>query len=145
MKTAELPRRVIPAGTELFHGTDSAGPMDRPDGPAWFCFSPAAAEGWAGWAQALPAGRRKGPRRVLAYRVSCEVELLDTVAFSDWQRLGLMLLDDDEPSPWALAAAVAKDGAAGWYGGREVMLSRPDAILVKTGEETLAEGREAAG
>ena len=122
---ASYPTLVLPAGTKLFHGTDSAGEFLVPDGPAWFAFNLSKAQQWAGWSQSMPAGRTKADRRVLVLRSRADVSLLDTRKRSDWEKLCLELCGDPEAGMYAVAEQVRQAGYAGWYGRTEVLLTDP--------------------
>lgn len=111
---------ILPANTQLHHGTDSKRRFKMPKGPAWFCEQWDAAAPWAGWRKTGPG--IGGVRRVLSLYTTAEITLLDTVSFEDWNAMGLELLDDPEPGTYEAALAVAKAGYAGWYGKTEIML-----------------------
>lgn len=124
-----FPMLVLPAGTTVFHGTDSAGEFLIPDGPAWFAFDQAKAKQWAGWSQGMPAGRTKADRRVLVLRTTADVSLLDTRKVRDWEKLCLDLCGDPEAGMYVVAQEVRQAGYAGWYGRTEMLLGNPAAWL----------------
>jgi hypothetical protein len=118
---AGLRTRTLHAGTILYHGTGTSARFRIPSGPAWFTFSSATAAWWATeW--------DKGPKpRVLAFRVTSPVTLVDTGAREDRERLAERLGSDD--SKFEMAWAVAASGLDGWYGEDEVMLIHPGSWL----------------
>ena len=127
---AAAPTKVLRAGTILYHGTNSAGDFQHPDGPAWFTPSLKIGLQWAGWSESLPDGRTKGDKRVLSYRVVQDVTLLSFTA-KVWSGLGLILCDDEEPSPWDLAHKLV-GCVPGWMSTEsngEVMLTTPSEVL----------------
>ncbi len=128
-RTKTLPTARLEAGTKLYHGTRCVGDFEAPDGPAWFAFDRDKARGWCDWASEPPRGRTYGEPRVLCYEVAADAELLDTRTLVNWERAGIALVGDGDPEIYALAAAVARSGRAGWLGGSEVLLSEPAAWL----------------
>lgn len=123
-----LPRRTIPAGTRLYHGTQTAGRFVLPDGPAWFTTAEDSAARWIGWARA-PVGRRRGASRVLVAELTEAVALLDVVALGRWRHLALATAGDPEAGPGTMARVLRSAGIAGWYGRTEVLLTVPEAVL----------------
>lgn len=132
----KLKFRTIKAGTLLYHGTDCAGDFHIPDGPAWFTWSREQAEEWAGWSECLPAGRTKGPPRIISARLSQNVRLVDVEELEDWKNLCLAF-DMSEPSPGRLAQAMSDAGMDGWYESSEVMLTNPEKVLQPDRSENL--------
>ena len=128
---------TVPAGTRIWHGSDCTGPLDPPAGPAWFTRDPAAAADWAGWSEGLPDGRERGQRRLLGYELTAPVRLLDTTRLEDWSALGVALLDDPEPGPWALADALTRAEGGGWSSPRELLLC-DTGVLRKRSDTPLA-------
>jgi len=128
-----LPMLVIPAGTELHHGTDCAGDFEIPDGPAWFASTHEVAAEWAGWN--YPAhDRADGERRTHAHVTLADLRLVDLDAVQavedGWDRLCLAVAGiDDELTREELAAAFAQRGLAGWAGEEELLIVSPDKVL----------------
>lgn len=125
---ADLPRIVIKAGTRLYHGTDAVENFDRIDQPAWFTTGAAAAARWAGWASYRDSGKTFGARRVLAFELIRDVELLDVRTHALWSELAERLTGDPEASPWTMARELV-GRADGWDGRTEIMLTNPSVCL----------------
>jgi hypothetical protein len=117
-------------GTVLYHGTDCDGDFGIPDGPCWFAFDRRTAKNWVDWSQKPPAGRVKGPGRVIEVELSKDVLLLDVVVLEDWAALAMEHCGDIEASPYPVADSLAGKGVLGWIGEREIMLTRPENVLI---------------
>jgi len=116
---------LLPTGTILYHGTDSPKNFTMLRGPSWLVDDIRKAEEWAGWSKS-GGGRKK---RVLEFSTKKTLKLLDTRALRQWRRVGILLMDDDDPCMWGLARKVAEAGFDGWLGNTEVMISRPKDAL----------------
>ena len=130
-----LPLVSIPAGTTLYHGTDSKKSFTTLDGPAWLTSDIQKAEEWAGWAEEGGGGKK----RVLTFSTKKMLQLLDTRSLQRWKRVGMALMNDDEPYMWTLARKVAEAGFDGWFGDTEVMVSRPREALAYRGVTAVGE------
>lgn len=53
---------------------------------------------------------------------------------ADWEALAERLCGESEPYIWTFAKEVKKAELSGWYGGREVMLARPEECLMPVSE-----------
>jgi hypothetical protein len=124
------PAFVLPAGTQLFHGSDCAGEFLVPDGPAWFAFTFERGARWSGWSEIPPAGRIKGQRRLLAFKVAADITLIDTRRFEIWEKLCTDLSGDPEAGMGTIAQRVREEGLVGWYGRHEVLLAEPATWLI---------------
>lgn len=127
---------TLSAATVVWHGTDCAGSLARPDGPLWVTEDRGRACQWARWKSQPADGRPPGPLRVISYTVRRPVQLVDTVAVERWEALGRWLAGTPEPGPWTLALACRRQGLAGWRGTNELLLCDPG-VLIKTGEQLL--------
>jgi hypothetical protein len=116
-----IPRFTLKAGTIIYHGTETRANIEKPRGPAWFTRSLVNAQKWAGWRTSDPD---KGIRRVLAYRVTSDIELYDTRKAQNYYKVAALFDPENEPedaSPWTVAENLK--GSGGWYGRDEVMLT----------------------
>jgi hypothetical protein len=124
-----FPKKILPAGTSLFHGTDSEGDYDMVDGPAWFAHDHDTAEEWAGWAYTPPEGRTKGDKRVLEFVTTQDVELFDIEEPSTYFELNFTINGDPEYPHMDFARTLIAKTGLGWYSFNEIMLPDPAAVL----------------
>jgi len=134
VKTGTLPLVSVPTGTILYHGTDSPKSFTMLRGPSWLVDDIRKAEEWAGWSESGGGGKK----RVLEFSTKKQLKLLDTRALRQWRRVGILLMDDDDPCMWGLARKVAEAGFDGWLGNTEVMISRPKDALTPVTKLALA-------
>lgn len=127
MSIESVPRRILPAGTRLWHGTNTAGDFEVPDGPAWFALTHKGAAEWVGWG-GVCGGRVAGSSRVHEFESVADVELLDLFGLEDWRRVSLEMVGDPDGGTGCVAAALV-DVAAGWVGEGEVMFTAPETKL----------------
>lgn len=132
------PRKTIPAGTKLFHGTDAPGKDFRiPRGPAFFAWDQTIAHKWAGWTtHAHTPADRYSDKRVIEYVTTRDIELLDLDAVPNdrrgdgWARWCEMITGElDELGPQIVAAKLKRLGENGWTADSEVMLCNPSRDL----------------
>lgn len=130
---SRFPKEILPAGTRLWHGTDSDGDFELPDGPcAWFTVNPEKAAGWAGWADTPMPGRSKGQKKVMEFSTTRDIELFNITDASDYFELCFSLTGDPEFPHMAVARALIDAGGKGWIGHGphgEVMIGHPEENL----------------
>lgn len=128
-----FPVTRMPPGILLYHGTTATSAFDVPRGPAWFVHNHGTAFDWAGWSLPPPYPYG-GIRRVIACVVIDVVTLVDTTNPTMWWKLCDIMGGDPDASTYEVAGAMVRAGLDGWYGGAEVMISRPHACLMGTGQ-----------
>lgn len=121
----DFPKRTLPKGTVLYHGTDSQEDFSLPTGDCvWFTLDPQKAKTWAGWA----SHPSRGPARVIECRTTQDLVLYDTTDETTYFELCFTLTGDPEHPHMAVARELEETGAQGWISdGRdgEIMLCNP--------------------
>jgi hypothetical protein len=129
---SRFPKKVLPAGTVLHHGTDNPTDFEIPNGPcAWFTIDDGAAKEWAGWANQGDS-YYKGRKRVLSYETTRDLTLYDITDARTYYELAFALTGDPEHGHMDVAAHLAETGAEGWMsdGPRgEIMIVNPEGAI----------------
>lgn len=130
----DYPRASLPKGTMLYHGTNTAGDFEIPDGPAWFAPTFELSRQWVGWASP-PSNRALGDGRIHEFEVIADIpDLIDIRVIphdmgQGWSEFCEAATGEyDELGPgWVASALVGK--CQGWQGREEIMLTEPQSYL----------------